>query len=199
MGSAAAARLGMDYADFLAFEEAAEVRHEFLDGEVFAMAGGSLMHGLLAANFIARVSSRLIGRGCFSYTADVRIRVPTTGLSTYPDVSVICGPPARAADDHQAATNPTLLVEVLSKSTERWDRGEKFAHYQQLASLRHYVLISQHRVRVEHLARNDDGSWTLRDLGPGDVLRVADLDVEVPVDDLYAGWSPPEDAAARAE
>jgi Uma2 family endonuclease len=116
-------------AEYLALEAAADIRHEFLDGEMFAMSGGSLWHNLVKDNFAHALRNRLGGRGCRVVTSDQRIKVDATGLYTHPDVLVFCGPPEMEDGVHHTLTNPLLVVEVLSDSTEKYDRGLKFGHY----------------------------------------------------------------------
>lgn len=157
----AAQPLRMSFLEYVAFEKTAEVKHEYLDGQVWAMAGGTLEHAQLAANMIRELGTRLEGGPCKTFTADARVRVSATGLSTYPDITVICGPIERDPQDSNTATNPTVIVEILSDSTEAYDRGDKFVHYRRIASLRAYVLVSQHEPRIEIYRRNADESWTL--------------------------------------
>lgn len=171
----AAELLRVSFREYVARELTSEVKHEFLDGQIWAMAGGILEHAQLAANVIGELRSRLGGQPCKVFSADARIRVAATGLATYPDVVVICGTIERDPDDANTATNPTVIVEVLSDSTEAYDRGDKFAHYRQLPSLRAYVLVSQHERRIEVFRRNADESWTLEDARPGGEARIPDL------------------------
>ncbi len=147
--------------EYLARERVAQLRSEYYGGEIFAMAGGSPRHSLIGANTIAALNMALRGRPCAVYTNDLRIRVSATGLYTYPDASVICGKLEFDDEHRDTVLNPTLLVEVLSESTEAYDRGKKFRHYQRLPTLKDYVLISQEIPRVERFARNADGTWTL--------------------------------------
>src|ERR1044071_5913881 len=147
------------FADYLSVEEMSAVRHEFLNGEIFAMAGGTPEHAALSAAAVVVLGRRLEGRPCRPYSADLRIRVVATGLATYADAAVICGDPIRDPASPTHVTNPIVLVEVLSKSTEAYDRGEKREHYQQIASLREYVLIAQDRREIEVHARDTGGSW----------------------------------------
>ncbi len=147
--------------EYLARERLADLRSEFYRGEMFAMAGGSPRHSLIKTNLLCALCNALKGRPCTAYDSDLRIRVSTTGLYTYPDASVICGE-LQFDDEHRdTVLNPTLLVEVLSESTEAYDRGKKFDHYRQLASLREYLLVSQDSPKLERFARNPDGTWTL--------------------------------------
>jgi Uma2 family endonuclease len=136
-------RVHHTYAEYLALEEEGSVRHEFLDGEIYAMARGSPDHAALVGAVIGILRGQL-PPGCRAFTSDLRVRIAATGLSTYPDVAVVCGRTERAPDDPLAVTNPVLLVAVTSPSTEEYDRGEKLRHYKSLPSLRE-VLIVSHR------------------------------------------------------
>jgi Uma2 family endonuclease len=182
----AAQPLRMSFLEYVAFERTADVKHEYLDGQVWAMAGGTLEHAQLAANMIRELGTRLEGGPCKTFTADARVRVMATGLSTYPDITVICGPIERDPEDPNTATNPTIIVEILSDSTEAYDRGDKFVHYRRIASLEAYVLVSQHEPRIEVYRRNADASWTLEEARPGADAKIAEL-CAVPVSAVYAG------------
>lgn len=178
----AAARTAMTYAEYLAAERVSDVRHEYLRGQVFAMAGGTPEHGRLAASVIV-----LLGP---VYTSDVRIRIEETDRSTYPDVSVVCGPRQTAQGDPDALVNPGVLVEVLSDSTEADDRGEKFAHYRRIPSLREYVLVSQRTPRIE-VYRRDGSEWILAEATSGGRAVIPSLGVELSVDEVYRDPSAP--------
>lgn len=175
----------MTYAEYLELERAADEKHEFLRGEVWAMAGGTPTHSLIAANTGAALKAALEGRPCAVFNADLRVRVQATDRSTYPDVTVVCGKRELASDDPNSVTNPVVLVEVLSDGTEAADRGEKFAHYQRLPSLKEYVLISQHTRRVEVFSRTDDNTWRYSAYGDGDRVRIEGLDVSLDLATLY--------------
>ncbi len=151
--------------EYLAAERQAETRSEYLEGDVFAMSGASRRHNLIVVNVAASLHGQLKGRGCETYAGDMRIHIPATGLYTYPDVAVVCGEPRFEDSALDTLLNPTLLIEVLSPTTEGYDRGKKFAHYRTLASLREYVLVSQEEVRVEVFSRQDDGHWLLSEAG----------------------------------
>lgn len=145
---------------YLAAERGADRRSEYFDGEMFAMTGGSRAHNLVVTNLVGELRQQLKGRSCELYPSDLRVRVSATGLYTYPDIVAVCGEP-RFDDDEQADTllNPTLIVEVLSPTTEAYDRGRKFEHYRTLASLQEYLLVSQEVPRIEQFLRQDDGHW----------------------------------------
>ncbi|MEO0325799.1 MAG: Uma2 family endonuclease [Myxococcota bacterium] len=177
----------MSYADYLAFEREAEEKHEYVNGAVIAMAGGSREHARLAMRLALRLGLLAEAQGCTVLSSDGRIRIEATGRSTYPDLSVVCGPPAPAADDPEATTNPILLVEVLSETTEREDRGPKWAHYQRLSSLRGYLLVSQSEARLELFTRSEPGEgWRYRQAVPGESLALPFLRGTLDVDDVYA-------------
>jgi len=173
------------YKDYLAAEEVAAERHAFHNGEAFAMAAGTTLHALLATEFACLLGNALVGRPCAATSAHQRIHIDADN-ATYPDVAVLCPPLLRPPADPNAVSNPAVLVEVLSPSTEAWDRGGKFALYATLPSLRHYVLVSQDCWRVEHYRREGDGSWRLTVHGPGDALFLDTLEARIAVDELYA-------------
>jgi Uma2 family endonuclease len=181
--SSAARQVHYTYAEYLGLEDESPVRHEYLDGEIYAMAGGSPDHAVLAAAALRIVGNQL-PPGCRAATADLRIRIAGSGLTTYPDGSVICGRTARAADDHLAAINPVLLIEVTSPSTEDYDRGEKLRHCKLLGSVREVLIVSHREPRLT-LHRRGDAGWTVTEAGPGEALELASVPVRVAVDDLY--------------
>ncbi len=178
--------LHMTYAAYLAAELVSETKHEYLRGEVYAMAGGTPEHAALQAAVLIELGMALRGRPCRTYGSDLRVRVEATDLSTYPDITVVCGSLETSVIDPHAATNPMLIVEVLSDSTEAYDRGEKFAHYRRVPSLREYVLVSQHELRIESFYKSEQGVWMLDEAGPGGTLRLAALEgVSLDVDLIY--------------
>ncbi|MGK4008250.1 Uma2 family endonuclease [Sorangium sp. So ce1036] len=185
--NAPARKLTFTYADYLAQERASSTKHEFLHGEIFAMAGGTPEHARLAAQVIAELAAQLRRRPCAVFSSDLRVRVLATGLATYPDVAVVCGRLSRDPEDDDAVVNPVVLVEVLSDSTEAYDRGEKFAHYRRIPSLKEYVLVSQQHRRIEVFRRNEDSTWTLHEAGPGASARLTSVGCELAVNDVYDG------------
>ena len=178
----------MTYVDYLALERASGRKHEYVNGRVYAMAGGTPEHSRLAGALIAALTTRLAGKPCAPFTSDLRVRIVATGRSTYPDVTVVCGHLEHAADDEEAVTNPTVLVEVLSETTERDDRGDKWLHYQRIPALREYVLVSQGSTRVEVFSRDAEQPdlWHYRDHGAGSEVALESLGVRLSVDALYA-------------
>ncbi len=182
----------VSYAEYLALEEKSLVRHAWLDGVIYDMEALGLTRGSIEhAGRIAAVSfdlaNQLEGKRCQVFPSDLRLRVLATGLATYPDVSVVSTRPEVDPDDKNALTNPVVLVEVLSDSSEAYDRGEKFAHYRRIPSLREYVLVSQRRPLIEVWRRNDEGKWVLaEEASAGQVTELASIGCSLSVDDIYA-------------
>ncbi|MCL4834851.1 MAG: Uma2 family endonuclease [Caldilineaceae bacterium] len=184
--SVAAVKVRVTPEEYLALERKAETRSEYVNGEIYAMAGASREHNLIALNLAAELRTQLRSRSCETYVSNMRVRVKATGLYTYPDVVVVCG---RARfDDKELDTlvNPTVLAEVLSPSTEAYDRGGKFAHYRYLESLQEYVLIAQDRMQVEHFARRGS-QWLLTAYNrPDEVLALPSIECALPLQEIYA-------------
>jgi Uma2 family endonuclease len=181
----------MTFSEYLRSEAASNTKHEFLDGQVYAMAGGTPEHARIAANVIRELGSLLAGGACREYTSDLRVRVLATGLTTYPDVTIVCGSLERDVEDANTITNPTVIVEVLSDSTEAYDRGEKFHHYQRIPSLRAYVLVSQREARIEVFERAGARRWTFEDVRAPDAARIEVLGCSLPVAAAYNGVEVP--------
>jgi len=179
-------RLTID--EYITIENAALYKSEFFDGEMFAMAGASPPHNIVRENLSAELHARLKGSGCRSVSSDQRLKVVRTGLFTYPDLLVICGPWQFDAKDPNAVINPVLIVEVLSPSTEKYDRGAKFRNYRQIPTLREYILIAQDEPICERYVRQPDDSWALTwFVGLDQSLAFAIVDASIPLTDLYAG------------
>jgi Uma2 family endonuclease len=173
------------YAEYLAFCETAEVKHEFIDGEIVAMSGGTIAHGRLIAQLAGLIRDALKGRPCVVLPAEVRVRIRAADRATYPDLHVVCSEVQADPDDPHAVINPTAIVEVLSSSTADADRGDKFAAYRRLRSLREYVLVSQHERRID-VYRRDGRRWVLDEYRGGETARLDSIDVGLAVDDVYA-------------
>jgi len=148
-------------AEYLAAERKAAFRSEYLNGEMFAMAGASYPHTRINDNLIIALGARLKGGPCFPLSRDMRVKVSRTGLYTYPDALVVCGQPEFEDGQRDTLLNPQVVIEVLSESTESYDRGAKFRHYQQVPSLREYVLIAQDEPVCERFVRQPDETWVL--------------------------------------
>src|SRR6266571_2141548 len=174
-------------ADYLRLERQAETRSEYFDGEMFAMAGGTRAHSLIATNLLAALSNRLRATDCAVYNMDMRVKVEATGLLTYPDVSVACGEQRFLGEQEDTLLNPILIIEVLSDSTEAYDRGKKFEHYRQLPSCREYLLVSQKEPRIEQFIRQANGEWTLKEAG--DIraeIHLPALQVVLPLSEVFS-------------
>jgi Uma2 family endonuclease len=178
-----ARRLHHSYDQYLRIEELGELKHEFLEGEIYAMAGGTPEHGALAAKMLLELGVQL--PNCTPLSSDVRVRVEATGLTTYPDASFVCGRIERADIDRLAVSNPTILVEVTSPSTEDYDRGDKLSHYKQIASLRAVFLVSHAGPRITVVERFE-GGWHTTDVRAGEIARVTTPAIAIAVDAVYA-------------
>ena len=173
------------YAEYLELERTSETKHEFVNGEIYAMAGGTPEHARLAMKLGRLLGAALDGQPCEVFGSDLRVRVVATGRATYPDLTVVCGRAELDPEDAEAVTNPTVLVEVLSVTTEQSDRTDKWARYRRIPSLQCYVLVSQHEPRVETF-RRDGRRWIYEEHGPGEIVVVAGVEVSFAVDVLYA-------------
>jgi Uma2 family endonuclease len=181
---------------YLALERKADFKSEYHNGYIIAMAGASSQHNLIAGNLYGETRSQLKGRPCRAYVSDMRLRVTPTGLYTYPDVMAVCGEPRFSDDEVDTLLNPTMIAEVLSPSTESYDRGDKFAQYCQLASLREYVLIAQDKVLVERYTQQGN-EWLRTDFKSlDDALPLASIGCEIALREIYALIEFPGEAAA---
>ncbi len=182
----------VSYAEYLALEAKSTTKHEWLDGVVYdlherGLAGGTPDHAGLATAVGASLLVQLRGRPCRVFSSDLKVRIQATGLSTYPDVAVVCSKLETSPEDANAVTNPTLLVEVLSDSTEAYDRGEKFAHYRRIRSLREYVIVSPHERRIEVWRENERGRWELaEEATAGGSAELQSIGCTLSVDEVYA-------------
>jgi Uma2 family endonuclease len=179
-----AERTQLSAAEYLAWERAQETKHEFFHGEVFAMAGGSLRHNALSSRVNEALRAAFRNRGCEVFSSDQKVGLGKRYV--YPDTTVVCGPSTVESGSSDVLTNPRILVEVLSESTEQYDRGLKWEGYQRLPSLTDYLLVSQAEARIEHFRREANGAWTYRALGSGDRV-VLTGDCELDVDGIFAG------------
>lgn len=173
--------------EYLAIERQAETKSEYVDGEMFAMSGASPRHVLIATNIAVALGLRLKDRPCYVFTADLRLNVSPTGLFTYPDVVVACGELKYRDDRRDTLLNPVVLFEVLSESTEAYDRGRKFEHYRTLPSLAEYLLVAQDKPHVEQFVRQPDARWLLGEFNhPDDVVTLPSLGCTLPLAEIYA-------------
>lgn len=189
--TAPAHRIDYSWADYLALEASSNVKHEYLDGQIYGMAGGTPEHAALAAAVIGLLFGQLRGGRFRAHDADLRVRVRETGLATYPDVTLVCGPRELDPDDKNGVTNPSVIIEVLSRSTEEYDRGDKFEHYKRVPSLKQYVLVGHREQAIEVWTRDAANGWTQRVSRPGERATLEAVGAHLDVRELY-------DAAAEA-
>lgn len=172
--------------------DAETVRSEYMKGEIIAMSGASFAHNLVTMNISARLHDRLRDSGCVVFANEMRVSIPSVKSYFYPDVGVVCGEPRFEDDIFDTLLNPIVIVEVLSPSTEAYDRGEKFSHYRQLQSLQEYILVSQDQVHVDHYVRQAE-KWVLTDFRNLDQhMPLASIQCELPLHEIYARVTFPE-------
>lgn len=182
------ARIRLTEKEFLERERAAIDKSEFVDGEVFAMSGGTSRHSQIAVNAAAELRNALKGRPCRVFNSDLKVRAPFAGSIHYPDLSALCGPAEYADANEDVLLNPAIIVEVLSPSTEAYDRGKKFLCYRSIPSLADYVLVASHTRLVEHFHRQSSGAWLLTThQNDGDILALPGVGVTLRVGDIYSG------------
>lgn len=171
--------------EYLAMDRAAEFRSEFLDGEVVAMSGGSRRHSRLKMNLASEIRSALRGTSCEAFDSDLRVKV-SPRMYMYPDLTVACEKGLPIDESEDILSNPSVIFEVLSPSTEYYDRGVKFHYCREIESLQDYILVAQNQIRVEQYTRGDANTWTLRDYRQReDVLRIASIGVSMPLSAIY--------------
>lgn len=176
--------------EYLEMERAALDKHEYYQGEVFAMSGASLRHNRISVNTLTDLANKLKDKSCQPYGSDMRIHIPKNTLYTYPDISIICGDAELTDDKFDTATNPSVIIELLSKSTGNYDRFEKFSLYREIASLKEYILVDTQRIHVEKHIRNADNSWQLTDFySLDDSFTLSSVNVTVCLADIYMGIS----------
>ncbi len=153
----------MTEAEYLAYERASSTKHEYYKGRIYAMTGAKEAHNLIAGNIIAALHPQLRRKGCRIYPSDMRVKIMQTGLNTYPDIAVVCGPPQFTDNVRDTIINPIVIIEVLSVSTERYDRGMKFQHYRTIETLDDYMLVAQDHPHIEHFSRQENGLWIFQE------------------------------------
>lgn len=173
--------------EYLAFERNSDEKHEYFDGQVFAMSGAKRNHNKIVANLSGLLWQELRDKDCEFYPNDMRVFVPKTGLYTYPDLVVVCGEPEFQDTVPDTLLNPVLLIEVLSESTEGYDRGKKFQHYRCIESLREYVLVSQGEARIEKYLRQGDGFWVLSEaIGMDSSIELTSIESQLDLNEIFA-------------
>jgi len=172
--------------EYLAAERVASIRHEYVDGEVFAMAGASREHNQIVANLVRLLSNQLIDRPCSVFASDMKVKIKPAEKYTYPDVVVVCRKEEYADDKKDVLLNPILIIEILSDGTEAYDRGDKFSHYQLIPSLAEYILVSQYACKIERFTRQADGTWVYAAYHRmEDVLALASIQCELLLAEVY--------------
>ncbi len=172
--------------EYLEFERNSETRHEYIDGEIYEMAGANKSHNSIAANIIRLLGNQLLERDCMVYGSDMRVDISANDKYTYPDIVAVCGEEIFADETEDTLANPMLIIEVLSKSTEAYDRGAKFEYYQTIESFHEYVLIAQEPFRVEQFVRKDKNVWTYFEFRkPEDVVKLDAIECELILRDIY--------------
>jgi Uma2 family endonuclease len=176
----------MSETEYLAYERESDNRHEYLNGKVFAMAGASWEHNQIFGTTFASLFAQLRGNPCRVNPSDQRLKVMATGLLTYPDLSVICGEPIFAGGEFDTISNPLVIIEILSPSTEAYDRGEKFQHYREIETLQDYLLISQDKARIERYSKQESGAWLLIDaIGLDTSIELPSISCVLALADVY--------------
>jgi Uma2 family endonuclease len=172
--------------EYLAFERASEEKHEYVAGEIYSMVGASNNHNIIVANLIITIGIQLRGRPCLVYPSDIWVGIPSVGSYTYPDVTAVCGTPEFEDAEVDILLNPTVIIEVLSPSTEMYDRGKKFQNYRTLASLKEYILVSQDTHRIEQFVRQENEQWLLTDAaGLDSSITLPSINCSLALADVY--------------
>ena len=177
----------LTYADYLDMQARSEERLMFWDGEIFAMAGGTIQHSTIQTNLVALLWTALRGQPCRPFVGDQKLRALDSERVVYADGTVVCGSPSPHPDDASALTNPVVVFEVLSKSTEAFDRGDKFVYYRSFPTARAIVFVAQRTQRAEVYHRDEHDVWRLHDVGPTDDLDLPEVGVRIPLSALYEG------------
>ncbi|MCP9751512.1 Uma2 family endonuclease [Ferruginibacter sp. HRS2-29] len=176
--------------EYLAMEREATEKHEYYQGEIFAMSGASINHSKIATRITGELISRLRGKPCQPYNNDLRIHIPKNTLYTYPDISIICGEPQTTDSSLDTVTNPSVIIEILSKSTANYDLGQKFSLYREIVSLKEYIIIDSESIFVQKNIRNSDNSWLVTYHDSIEVFFVIDtVHLNISLQDIYEGIS----------
>ncbi len=171
---------------YLVIERAGSLKHEYYHGEIFALAGSSEAHNIILTNIITSLNMQLRKRPCKVYPSDMRLKIPKTGLYTYPDASIVCGTPHFDDVERDTLLNPLIVIEILSPSTERYDRGKKFQNYRTVATLQEYILVSQDDYHIEHYINQNDGNWLLTAYDSvHTTLHLRAIDCTLALEDVY--------------
>lgn len=185
--------------EYLALEKSAEYKSEFYKGEIFAMAGASALHNRLVRNLTGLFWEKFRNRPCNVYATDLRVRIDKSGLYTYPDLVIVCGKEEYLDTNLDTLTNPTILLEVLSDSTEKYDRGQKFSFYREIPSLEEYILVSSREIKIEKFKRVESGNWLFSESKIGEPFPIESIDAFLNLEDVYEkiDWSVVENKGLR--
>jgi Uma2 family endonuclease len=174
--------------DYLKMENAAEEKHEYYKGEIFAMSGAKVPHNIITTNILISLGQKLKGKKCKPFNSDQRIHTPSNTFFTYPDISIICGEIITLNDDDYNVLNPTVIIEVLSKSTRNYDRGEKFKLYRDIKTLKEYILVDSASIHIEVFRLNESGHWELEEYNaPADSLLIKAINESILLSEIYDG------------
>ena len=174
--------------EYLEMEKDSIEKHEYYKGEIFAMAGAGSIHNIIFKNTLGNLFIALKGKGCQPYGSDMRIHIPENSLFTYPDISIICGDIINSGEDEDTATQPTVIIEILSPSTKNYDRGQKFMLYRAIPVLKEYILIDSESIHAEHFAINKEGLWQLKEHNnPEEKIIIESVNVQLMLQDVYEG------------
>jgi Uma2 family endonuclease len=176
--------------DYLSLEESADEKHEYYRGEIVAMAGGTIAHNQIVSNTVSEINFFLRDKNCQVFPSDLKVHNEANTLFTYPDISIVCGEPQKWQDRNDTITNPVVIIEVLSESTQLYDRGLKFKLYRSIPSLKEYLLLSSLEYLVEHYTKQAEDAWNFRELSnPDDRLTIESIDFSCPIKELYRNVS----------
>jgi Uma2 family endonuclease len=174
--------------DYLKMENAAEEKHEYYKGEIFAMSGAKVPHNIITTNILISLGQKLKGKKCKPFNSDQRIHTPSNTFFTYPDISIICGEIITLNDDDYNVLNPTVIIEVLSNSTRNYDRGEKFKLYRDIKTLKEYILVDSASIHIEVFRLNESGHWELEEYNaPADTLLIKAINESILLSEIYDG------------
>jgi Uma2 family endonuclease len=183
MDNLARKKISMD--EYFHIEETSEIKHEYYRGDIYAMAGASSNHNLIVSNLIRSLGNQFRNRPCLVYPSDMRVQVDENNHYTYPDVIIVCDKPTFLDDKKNTLINPTVIIEVLSESTELYDRGKKFQAYRLIPSLQNYILVASESKLIEVFTRNTNGQWVIFDLDSEGKIKISYLDCELSLDEVY--------------
>lgn len=192
------ARKLMTESEYLEMERNSDVKHEYYQGEIFAMAGAKRAHNAISVNILIEIGTQLKDRPCIVFGPDMRVQVSSNGLYTYPDIVAVCGEEKYLDKNEDTLLNPSLVIEVLSESTENYDRGKKFALYRGLESLKEYVLVSSEYRKVEIFRKNTMGQWVLSDVNENEPVVLESVDCGLLLNDIYSKVEFPESVSLHS-